>query len=475
MFVTLVEGISECELLADAVRRGPLAVDLDFPYHPHVTIAHHLDDDDRSTVPSTSSPDFECEFAARRVLPLRARRRRRLAAHAEFALRRSADLGCPLRSTASSSASRRPGAAAPSSTTSCATIEHYGDVNGSALAAAVTYFAFLSFFPILALAFAIFGVRSRRSTPNAEETWSRATNAVLPGHRRRRRTGVQPRLPAERGARGSSASASCSRSTPVWAGSRACAPPWSRSSRSPTGSSRASSMGKLRDITRPAGARLRPGGQRGRLRRRDQGADARSSTCSTSGRWAAESLAWVLGHRAWAWRPTRCSSSPSSTSSRIPNMPSQVAVVGGAARARSRSSCSSSCPPSCSRSPPSPTAFQAFGIALILVVWINYFSRVDRPCRRLGAHVACGPRPPRGPRRVSTRPSEGPRIDLAAVTADVRAEAAGVPTSPSPRAVLRRRGCRDARVRGRRTPPPAPLLSGEQSRSRHAKTRLTHR
>ena len=36
-------------------------------------------------------------------------------------------------------------------------IEHYGTVKGSALAAAVTYFAFLSFFPILALAFAVFG------------------------------------------------------------------------------------------------------------------------------------------------------------------------------------------------------------------------------------------------------------------------------------------------------------------------------
>ncbi|TWH04898.1 2'-5' RNA ligase [Nocardioides sp. J9] len=44
VFVGLVEGISQCEQLAEAVRRGPLAVDLHFPYHPHVTIAHHLDD-----------------------------------------------------------------------------------------------------------------------------------------------------------------------------------------------------------------------------------------------------------------------------------------------------------------------------------------------------------------------------------------------------------------------------------------------
>ena len=63
VFVSLVEGISECELLAHGVRRGPLAVDLDFPYHPHVTIAHHLGDAqlDRAF---TELADFECEFDA---------------------------------------------------------------------------------------------------------------------------------------------------------------------------------------------------------------------------------------------------------------------------------------------------------------------------------------------------------------------------------------------------------------------------
>ncbi|MFT4288838.1 2'-5' RNA ligase family protein [Nocardioides sp.] len=42
VFVAVVEGIVECELLAEAVRRGPLDVDLAFPYHPHVTVAHDL-------------------------------------------------------------------------------------------------------------------------------------------------------------------------------------------------------------------------------------------------------------------------------------------------------------------------------------------------------------------------------------------------------------------------------------------------
>lgn len=45
VFVTLAEGISKCEQLAAAVRRGPLLIDLQFPYHPHVTIAHHLPDE----------------------------------------------------------------------------------------------------------------------------------------------------------------------------------------------------------------------------------------------------------------------------------------------------------------------------------------------------------------------------------------------------------------------------------------------
>ena len=61
VFVSLVEGISQCEQLADVVRRGPLATELEFPYHPHVTVAHHLPDAqlDRAF---DGLADFECEF-----------------------------------------------------------------------------------------------------------------------------------------------------------------------------------------------------------------------------------------------------------------------------------------------------------------------------------------------------------------------------------------------------------------------------
>lgn len=42
VFVGVVKGISECEVLSDMIRQPPLDLAADFPYHPHVTIAHHL-------------------------------------------------------------------------------------------------------------------------------------------------------------------------------------------------------------------------------------------------------------------------------------------------------------------------------------------------------------------------------------------------------------------------------------------------
>jgi 2'-5' RNA ligase len=62
VFVTVVEGISQCEQLAVAVRRGPLDVDLAFPYHPHVTVAHDIAEV-RLDQAFDELADFECEFA----------------------------------------------------------------------------------------------------------------------------------------------------------------------------------------------------------------------------------------------------------------------------------------------------------------------------------------------------------------------------------------------------------------------------
>ncbi len=42
VFVAVAAGISEFEQLAAAVRDGPLARELHFPYHPHVTVAHDI-------------------------------------------------------------------------------------------------------------------------------------------------------------------------------------------------------------------------------------------------------------------------------------------------------------------------------------------------------------------------------------------------------------------------------------------------
>lgn len=42
VFVPLVQGIGECERLEAAVRSGPLAREVRFPYHPHVTVAHDV-------------------------------------------------------------------------------------------------------------------------------------------------------------------------------------------------------------------------------------------------------------------------------------------------------------------------------------------------------------------------------------------------------------------------------------------------
>jgi membrane protein len=59
------------------------------------------------------------------------------------------------------------------------TVAHYSAVNGSIQAGAVTYFGFLSFFPILALAFAVVGYVAK-VFPDAQEDLVKAIGTVLP-------------------------------------------------------------------------------------------------------------------------------------------------------------------------------------------------------------------------------------------------------------------------------------------------------
>lgn len=49
VFVALAQGISACERLSQAIRTGPLKVELSFPYHPHVTVAHHVSEEAMDT------------------------------------------------------------------------------------------------------------------------------------------------------------------------------------------------------------------------------------------------------------------------------------------------------------------------------------------------------------------------------------------------------------------------------------------
>ena len=63
VFIALAEGIAQVEQLAAAVRSGPLALEPAFPFHPHVTVAHHLDDATLDRV-FAEMAGFECEFEA---------------------------------------------------------------------------------------------------------------------------------------------------------------------------------------------------------------------------------------------------------------------------------------------------------------------------------------------------------------------------------------------------------------------------
>jgi 2'-5' RNA ligase len=44
VFVQVATGVADCELLESAIRCGPLDRPLEFPYHPHVPVAHQIAD-----------------------------------------------------------------------------------------------------------------------------------------------------------------------------------------------------------------------------------------------------------------------------------------------------------------------------------------------------------------------------------------------------------------------------------------------
>lgn len=61
VFVAVAEGAEGCAELHGSVNSGPLGQPTRFPYHPHVTIAHDLDDT-RLDAAGLSRADFEARF-----------------------------------------------------------------------------------------------------------------------------------------------------------------------------------------------------------------------------------------------------------------------------------------------------------------------------------------------------------------------------------------------------------------------------
>lgn len=63
VFIQVARGVASCEQLEQQIRSGPVERELDFPYHPHVTLAHDLSSEmlDRAFADLAG---FHCAFDA---------------------------------------------------------------------------------------------------------------------------------------------------------------------------------------------------------------------------------------------------------------------------------------------------------------------------------------------------------------------------------------------------------------------------
>ncbi len=165
VFVPLARGISECERLEAQVRSGPLARETLFPYHPHVTVAHDLDEPALDAA-FDALATYDARFTRLGLHPVRARHA--TASGGRSATTPSAPAGCPDR-WSPPSRGRRPSMPSPKALFSSArakrpfldhlvrTVQRYQADTGDRLAAAVTFYWFLSLFPILLLAISLLG------------------------------------------------------------------------------------------------------------------------------------------------------------------------------------------------------------------------------------------------------------------------------------------------------------------------------
>ena len=67
VFIQVATGVSDCELLEREIRSGPLERDLEFPYHPHVTVAQEIADE-RLDEAYDGLSDFVARFSVERVV-----------------------------------------------------------------------------------------------------------------------------------------------------------------------------------------------------------------------------------------------------------------------------------------------------------------------------------------------------------------------------------------------------------------------
>ena len=307
------------------------------------------------------------------------------------------------------------------------TVEHFGNVKGSALAAAVTYFAFLSFFPILALAFAVIGLVSR-AYPNADDDLVTAINDVLPGI-----VGGQDGLDLATFQDNAPGILSVGLLLALYSGLG-----WLSGMRTalievfeePEREQPNFVVGKVRDLLA-----LLTLGSVLLVSVAVSGVATKVATpiLDFLGLGAgAEPLLWVLALALGLAASTvlffaffRLLASP--------NVPSRSlwsgALLGAIAFELLKQL--STVLLQATREQP---AVQAFGIALILVVWINYFSRVV-VLAAAWAHTSPAARAAREAQLVADQTVEGPRIDLAAA-ADVVRTAPAPAAASSPRAAF---------------------------------------
>lgn len=301
-------------------------------------------------------------------------------------------------------------------------VEHYGQVNGSALAAAVTYFAFLSFFPILALAFAIFG-QVTEVYEDAEDTLVDAANSVLPNL-----VGGESGVPLDTLQSAAPGIFSVGILLTLYSGLG-----WLSGMRTalmaifeePEREQPNFLIGKLRDVLAlmALGTIL----------------VASVAVSGVATKVLTPIMEWLeLGAVAegFFWVLALCLGLAANTVLYFaffrllaqPDIPSRSLWSGallGAVLFEVLKQLSTFLLKATAES----AAFQAFGIALILLVWINYFSRVV-VLSAAWAHTSPEARALRDAHRVADQMPEGPRIDLAAAATAVRPTAPSGATSP---------------------------------------------